>query len=66
VSEQPASGATVDQQMVDAVAAMIRRHVRLEWHGHDHADINYRSTVYAAEEIVRQINLAIQSIGGTA
>jgi pyruvate/oxaloacetate carboxyltransferase len=61
VSDQ-AAAEKVDREMVDAVAAMIRKHVRLEWHGHDHADINYRSTVEAAEEIVRQIDLAIQSI----
>lgn len=59
-AEQPQTSA--DKGMVDAIAAVIRRHVRLEWHGHDHADINYRSTVAAAEEIVAQINLAIRAI----
>lgn len=41
---------------VDEVAGLIRSHVRLEWHGHDHATLNYRSTVDAARAI-----LALQS-----
>lgn len=48
--------------MVGKVAAVIRKHVRLEWHGHDHADINLRSTVAAAEEIVSQLYAAIRSL----
>lgn len=43
----PSSG----KDMASAIAALIRKHVRLEWHGHDHADINHRSTEAAAEEI---------------
>lgn len=36
---------------IKSIAALIAKHVRLEWHGHDHADINFRSMMIAAEAI---------------
>lgn len=48
-SDQPPASSC--KNMVSAIAVLIRKHVRMEWHGHDHADINYRSTEAAAEAI---------------
>ncbi|MBI1689491.1 hypothetical protein D9Y22_12290 [Methylorubrum sp. DB1722] len=51
-----------ERQMAASVAAVIRKHVRLEWHGHDHADINHRSVQSAAEAIAAQIYSTLRSV----
>lgn len=38
-----------------AVRNLIRKHLCLEWHGHDHADINHRSVATAADAIVEKL-----------
>ena len=43
------------ESLKDAIITAIRRHIRLEWHSHDHADINHRSLQAASEEVASLI-----------